>query len=313
MDAITFKPIYMERVWGGRGLETSYRRQLPDATSCFGEAWEIVDREEAQSAVDHGPLAGKSLHDLWNSMREEIFGPYPNHPSRFPILIKILDTCSDLSIQVHPPAEFAEQLGGEPKTEMWYIADSTPGAKLHVGLKHGVTRKAFEEAIQLGHVANCVHSIEARAHESIFIPSGRLHAIGGGFLIHEIQQNSDTTYRVFDWNRAGTDGKPRTLHIQESLTSIDFNDFEPALATSHDAVLADCPYFKTVRITLKAGVSIHNPEPDHFSILTLINGDLISEHGRHFNRGQSILLPRNSKSLRAETASTLLQITLPSI
>jgi mannose-6-phosphate isomerase len=311
MEPITFKPIYMERVWGGRGLETSYRRQLPDTTSCFGEAWEIVDREEAQSIVDQGPLAGKPLHALWNTMREEIFGSYSSLPARFPLLIKILDTCSDLSVQVHPPVELAEQLGGEPKTEMWFIANCIPGAQLHVGLKHGVTRKAFEEAIENGQVANCVHSIDARVHESIFIPSGRLHAIGGGFLIHEIQQNSDTTYRVFDWNRPGTDGKPRALHIKESLASIDFNDYEPSMTTSQDAMLADCPYFKTVRVTLKSGELVNNPETDRFSLLSVIEGGLISDNGRHFHQGQSLLLPRGSKPLTAETDTMLLQITLP--
>ena len=311
MEPITFEPIYMERVWGGRGLETSYGRQLPDHTSAFGEAWEIVDREEAQSTVDQGPFAGKTLNALWNGMREELFGPYASHPSRFPILIKILDTCSDLSIQVHPPAELAGQLGGEPKTEMWYIAKCLPNSKLHVGLKHGVTREAFEQAIRHGQVADCVHAIKASADESIFIPSGRLHAIGGGFLIHEIQQNSDTTYRVFDWNRAGTDGKPRALHIEESLLSIDFNDYEPAMTPSESAVLADCPHFKTVRINLNAGESVSNPTPDQFSILSVIDGDLISDKGRHFHHGQSVLLARNSKSLTANKDSTLLQITLP--
>jgi len=286
-------------------------RQLPDSTSCFGEAWEIVDREEAQSIVDEGPLTGKPLHSLWNDMREDIFGSYSDQPARFPLLIKILDTCSDLSVQVHPPAELAGQLGGEPKTEMWYIADCTPGAKLHVGLKRGVTRGAFEQAIENGEVAACVHTIEAHPNESIFIPSGRLHAIGGGFLIHEIQQNSDTTYRVFDWNRCGTDGKPRALHIQESLVSIDFNDFEPPLATAQDTMLADCAHFKTVRISLNASESVNNPETDRFSIISVIKGGLTSDKGRHFHPGQSLLLPRSSEGLTAEGSTTLLQITLP--
>lgn len=311
VEPITFEPIYMERVWGGRELERSYRRQLPDSTSCFGEAWEIVDREEAQSTVDQGPFAGKTLHDLWMDMREEIFGPYSNQPNRFPLLVKILDTRSDLSVQVHPPADLAEQLGGEPKTEMWYIADCLAGAKLHVGLKRGVTRDAFEQAVRQGHVADCMHTIEPRAHESIFIPSGRLHAIGGGFLIHEIQQNSDTTFRVFDWNRPDIDGKPRTLHIDESLASIDFNDHEPAMTPAQSAVLADCPHFKAIRITLHAGETINNPEADRFSVLSLINGSLTSDKGRHFHQGQSVLLPHHTKCLTAEKPTTLLQITLP--
>ena len=209
MNPITFKPLYMERVWGGREFERVYHRSLPDPAQPFGESWEIVDREGEQSVVDEGPLAGKTLHELWTFHREDIFGSgYESHP-RFPILIKMLDARDELSIQVHPPARLAAELGGEPKTEMWYIADCDPAAKLYVGLKQGVTKADFEKAIEDGSVEQCVHAIAPQPGDSIFIASGRLHAIGAGFLIHEIQQNSDTTYRVFDWNRRGRDGTLR--------------------------------------------------------------------------------------------------------
>ncbi len=148
---------------------------------------------------------------------------------RFPLLIKILDAREKLSLQVHPPAERARELGGEPKTEMWYIADAAPGAELYVGLKRGVTRAIFEERLVAGTVEECFHRVPVKAGEAMFLPSGRVHAIGGGLVIFEIQQNSDTTFRVFDWNRRGLDGKPRALHLAESLASIDFTDFEPAL------------------------------------------------------------------------------------
>ncbi len=311
MEPITFEPIYMQRVWGGRGLERSYRRRLPDATSSFGEAWEIVDRPEAQSVVDSGPLAGMTLHELWSGMREEIFGPYAGHAERFPILVKILDTRADLSVQVHPPADLAEELGGEPKTEMWYIADCLPGSRLHVGLKHGVTRESFETSVRQGHVADCIHTVEPRAHDSIFIPSGRLHAIGGGFLIHEIQQNSDTTFRVFDWNRPDVDGKLRTLHIDESLASIDFDDHEPSMNEASNPVLADCPYFKTTRVSLNDGEVAANPDSGRFSILSMVDGCLVGQGGREFHAGQSLLLPQGSLPLTATGGATALQITLP--
>ena len=198
MEPITFKPLYMERVWGGRELERVYHRALPDPHQPYGESWEIVDRVKEQSIVDHGPLAGTSLHDLWTTRREQIFGTgCGNHP-HFPILIKLLDARDDLSIQVHPPARLAAGLGGEPKSEMWFIAACDPGAKLYLGLQRGVTKADFEQAIARGTVAACVHVVRPRPGDSIFIPAGRLHAIGAGFLIHEIQQNSDTTYRVFD-------------------------------------------------------------------------------------------------------------------
>lgn len=311
MEPITFTPLYMERVWGGRELQRIYGRQLPAAKSPFGESWEVVDRENEQSVVDQGPFAGTSLHDLWTQHREEIFGEgFQEHP-RFPILIKVLDARDDLSIQVHPPVELAAGLGGEPKTEMWFIADCEPGAKLYVGLKNGVSRRDFEQAIAAGTVADCVHAITPQPGDSIFIASGRLHAIGAGFLIHEIQQNSDTTYRVFDWNRLGLDGKPRQLHVAESLASIDFNDFEPTMDTPDGETLAACEYFKTERKTLTTGDTLTRPHDDRFAILSVVDGLLESTAGRRFSRGQFILLPRNGAPLTALDDSTVLQITLP--
>ncbi len=311
VEPITFKPLYMERVWGGRELERVYQRSLPVAGKPFGESWEIVDREQEQSIVDQGPWTGSSLHELWTNHREEIFGSgFLDHP-RFPILIKVLDARDELSIQVHPPAHLAASLGGEPKTEMWFIADCDPGAKLYVGLKNGVTRADFEKSITPGTVADCVHAITPTPGDSIFIASGRLHAIGAGFLIHEIQQNSDTTYRVFDWNRLGLDGKPRELHIAESLASIDFTDFEPTMDAPAGDTLASCEYFKTDRKSLSAGETIANPRGDRFSIISIVDGQLQSEGGRRFGKGSFILLPRDAAPLKAEESSTILQITLP--
>ncbi len=239
-----FTPHYHARVWGGRRLESVLKRTLPDAQP-YGESWELVDRERDQSRVASGPLAGTSLHDLWTQHRAEVFGGLlaDADAARFPLLIKILDCSDDLSIQVHPPASVAEALGGEPKTEMWYVAYADPGARIYAGLREGVTRERFERALAEGTVADCVHHVEAHTGDSLFVPSGRLHALGGGLLIYEIQQNSDTTYRVFDWNRLGLDGKPRALHVDESLQSIDFSDVEPSLAHI-DGVLAACEYFR---------------------------------------------------------------------
>jgi len=300
----------MQRVWGGRELERVYGRVLPELHLPFGESWEIVDRPEEQSVVDRGPLAGATLHELWTEHREEIFGPGYDHP-RFPILIKVIDARDDLSLQVHPTPETIATLGGEPKSEMWFIAHCDPGAKLHVGLKHGVTRERFEQAIAEGTVADCVHDIQPHPGQSIFIPSGRLHAIGAGFLIHEIQQNSDTTYRVFDWNRMGSDGKPRELHIEKSLASIDFNDFEPAMNTSSDDPLASCAFFRTDRKSLSLEEQISNPDPERFSILSVVEGELESTQGERFYKGQFLLLPRGAAPLRAVERSMVLQITLP--
>jgi mannose-6-phosphate isomerase len=310
---ITFNPLYMQRVWGGRELERVYQRTLPTSDRPYGEAWEIVDRDDEQSVVSHGPLAGTTLHDLWNRHRTGIFGPgYESFTGRFPILFKILDARDDLSIQVHPPADRADLLDGEPKTEMWFIADCKPTAKLYVGFRHGVTAENFRHALDKGEVADCVHAIDPLPGDSIFISSGRLHAIGAGFLIHEIQQNSDTTYRVFDWNRLGLDGKPRDLHVEKSMASIDFNDFEPTMDTPQGNTLAACPYFRTDRITLTEGQDFSPEIPQRFVLLSLIAGTLTATDGRTFRKGDTLLLPANSAALRATSNTSLLAITLPS-
>ncbi|MBC7981078.1 MAG: class I mannose-6-phosphate isomerase [Armatimonadetes bacterium] len=298
----------MERIWGGRQLETFYARTLPEPDLPYGEAWEIVDREDAQSIVDSGGFSGKSLHDLWRNHRSEIFGDHLPESPRFPLLIKILDSADDLSIQVHPPAGIAESFRGEPKTEMWFIADTKPDSKLYVGLKKGVTRQSFESAIKNGTVADSVHAIVPKQGQSIFIPSGRLHAIGAGFLIHEIQQNSDTTYRVFDWNRTDSAGNPRQLHVAQSLACIDFADTEPEMDTPTGNILAACPHFKTTLHHLSPGQIITNPLSDRFSLITIVSGSL--ENIRF--TGQTLLLPKSAAPLKATEHTSLLQITIPS-
>ena len=308
---ITFSPLYMQRVWGGRSLETDYRRTLPD-TAPYGESWEIVDREDEQSVVTDGPFAGKTLHELWTQHREEIFGPDLPDSERFPLLIKVLDARDDLSIQVHPPADLAPSLGGEPKTEMWYIAGADPGSKLYVGLKEGVSRADFESSLADGTVEQAVHAIEPKVGDSIFIPSGRLHAIGSGFLIHEIQQNSDTTYRVFDWNRVGLDGKPRDLHVEQSMKSIDFDDFEPAMDRPDGNTLANCEYFKVEKLSLTPGQLAGNSTPDHFAIYSVAEGELQDADGRTHGKGSFFLLPRGSETLTATVPSVILRTTIPS-
>ena len=222
-------PFLKDRVWGGRELERLYAKKLP-AGKPIGESWEISDRPGDASVIANGPLAGKDLRWLMEHHAAEILGgAKPAAAGRFPLLCKILDAREKLSLQVHPPASKAAELKGEPKTEMWFIADAAPDASLYVGLKRGVTRADFEEKIADGSVADCFHRIPVKTGDAMFLPSGRVHAIGDGLVIFEIQQNSDTTYRVFDWNRVGLDGQPRELHVAQSLASIDFNDFEPKL------------------------------------------------------------------------------------
>ena len=195
---------------------------------------------------------------------------------------------------------------------MWYLAGAEERASLYIGLKNGVTRQQFEQSIQEGTVADYVHRIAPNEGESIFIPSGRLHAIGGGNLIFEIQQNSDTTYRVFDWNRLGLDGEPRELHIDESLASIDFDDFEPAMDTPDGSTLATCAYFQTDEFKLATEETLSNPDPASFSIVAVVKGQLTSPDGT-YNPGDFVLLPKDSSPLTAKEDCTVLQVTLPKL
>jgi mannose-6-phosphate isomerase len=297
---LTFHPIFKERVWGGRNLERLYQKALPTG-KVIGESWEISDRPGDASVIANGPLAGKDLHWLMEHHAGELLGAGKEKVKQFPLLVKILDAQERLSLQVHPPAHKALVLGGEPKTEMWYIAEATPEADLFVGLKHGVTRADFERKIAEGGVEECFHQLPVQKGDAIFLPSGRVHAIGAGNVIFEIQQNSDTTYRVFDWNRVGLDGKPRELHVEQSLASIDFKDFEPRLIKSVYSrnpvlkvrVLVDDPLFRVDACMVKRGERFHL-RSEGLQIIGLLRGSLeivFGETKLQLQAGQFALLP----------------------
>jgi len=318
---LTFQPIFKERVWGGRSLERLYGKPLPPDVP-IGESWEIADRPEGVSVIANGPLAGKTLRWLMEEHRSELLGRQapPNGP--FPLLVKILDARDRLSVQVHPPRGQAAALGGEPKTEMWYITDAAPEAVLYVGLKAGVSREEFEQRIRDGTVAESLHRINVKTGAAIFLPSGRLHAIGAGNVLFEVQQNSDTTYRVFDWNRAGLDGKPRALHVAESLASIDFQDFEPGLIASKYSrnrtfkvrYLVDDPLFRVDACLVKRGQRFHL-RSDSVQVLGLVGGRLEIRHEAsgqavRLEAGQFCLLPAclDRASVQAERQSEFLLV-----
>ena len=306
---LTFEPIFMERIWGGRELERLFGKKLP-ANVRIGESWEIVDRAEAQSIVRDGPLRGKTLHELWTKDRHEIFGDVTDSP-RFPLLAKLIDAREKLSLQVHPPAAVAKKLGSEPKTELWYVVDATQGAEIYAGLRRGVTRDAFEASVKNGSAAELVHRIKVKSGDAMFMPSGRLHTMGAGVLVAEIQQNSDTTYRVFDWNRIGADGQPRRLHIDESLQSIDFNDFEPELVRPKGETLVRDPAFTIDKWDLASRREA--APPGHFAILCCLNGE-VECAGARFKNGEFFLVPAALQDRylhpRGE-ATTLLRVTIP--
>jgi len=305
---LTFTPLYQPRVWGGQKLNEVFGRALPINTP-IGESWELVDRPNEQSVVNRGQYEGWSLHRLWSERRDELFGDWFSD-ERFPILIKILDAAEPLSVQVHPPLSVAKELRGDPKTEIWYFVQTAPDAGVYVGLKDGTSKEKFETALAEGSVADLVHRIPTRPNSFIFIPSGRIHAIDAGNLIFEIQQNSDTTYRVFDWNRVGLNGEPRELHILSSLASIDFSDFEPPLGDVVGEVIVSCNHFHVERWSLTESRSAHNRR--QFAVFQCVSGK-VEFAGQYFRPGDLFLATAegHSKTLNPlDSNTTVLRTTI---
>lgn len=299
-------------------MQRLYAKPLPPDVP-IGESWEISDRPDCVSVITNGPLAGKDLRWLMENHLPDVLGNARSPNGRFPLLLKILDARETLSLQVHPPAARAKQLSGEPKTEMWHITAAEPDAELYVGLKRGVTRADFERRIQAGSVADCFHCVPVRVGDTMFLPSGRVHALGAGLVLFEIQQNSDTTYRVFDWNRVGLDDAPRDLHVQQALASIDFDDFEPALVQSqfsgdamvkHRSLVKD-PLFTVEEWQLAAGARARL-HPSALQLISCLSGRLSVVDSRatvKLNPGASCLISAclAGVEVNAECASAYLR------
>ena len=276
----------MERVWGGRRLEQLYGKRLPSA-ALIGESWEIVDRPEAQSVVHEGPLRGATLHKLWRKYRSEIFGELPDSP-RFPVLVKLLDAQENLSLQVHPAKQIARQLGGESKSEFWYVAHATPKARIYAGFKKATTAKNFTKALEEGKVEKHLHALEVESGDALFLPSGRIHALGAGNVIVEIQENSDTTYRIYDWDRARQRNAPRQMHVEQAMECVDFADVAPKLLRPKGDLLLRNEFFEIEKWDLGAEREVVSP--GRFAIVLCLTG-AVECAGRKFAAGDFFLVP----------------------
>jgi len=320
---LTFEPIFLERMWGGRRLETEFGKKLPP-NARIGESWEIVDRPEAQSVIANGPLKGKTLHELWTqdrqprnnrgsrSISESIFGDVPDS-ERFPLLVKLLDAQEKLSLQVHPPEKIAAKLGGEPKTEFWYVAAADPDAEIFAGLRNELTSARFEEAVRDGTAAEHVHTIRVKAGDGMFLPAGRFHAVGAGNLLIEIQQNSDTTYRVFDWNRVDEHGKARELHVDPALRCIDLNDCKPQLVQPKGELLIRHKLFEIQKWKLDKPRAV--APPGQFAIIFCLSGSLRCADV-DLARGEFFLVPASLQDRQlhpGESGTSLLRVTIPKL
>ena len=254
---LLFTPVYRDYIWGGHRILRRYRRTDAPALDRYAESWEIADRPRGMSVVRNGPLAGQTLRRLMRSRPGDIVGR-SSKARRFPLLIKIIDARERLSVQVHPDNRSAARHGGEAKTEMWVVLDARRGARIFAGLKPGTRSSALIAAIRQkdnARVESLIRHVAAVKGEVIYVPGGRVHAVGEGCLLLEIQQNSDTTYRVCDWGRVGPDGKPRPLHVREALRAIRWNDFAsarvpPRAPVRNTTPVLRTPYFRVDRIDL---------------------------------------------------------------
>jgi len=289
---LKFRPILKQRIWGGQKLR-EFGKEIPSGEK-IGESWELADLPEDKSVISNGEFAGKTLSWAIQNHPKEITGD-ENFTGSFPLLIKLLDAQDILSVQVHPDEQTCIRLGkGEPKTECWYIITAEPGAVIYKGLKKGVAKDTFAAATQKGNVAELLTKVTVEAGECHFLPAGTAHSIGAGLLIAEIQTPSDTTYRVFDFNRVDDTGKPRQLHIEAALESIHFDASEDNLSVTTTGRLVDCKYFKidkghqgqNCELLLSAG------EMKTLMILTGL-GTILPTEGNpvEFKTGDTILVP----------------------
>jgi mannose-6-phosphate isomerase len=298
---LRFKPILRQLIWGGRRLGTVLHKPIGDESD-YAESWELSDYHDQISVVLEGSLTGATLRDLVRSREDELLGKALGPRDQFPLLVKFIDAHHALSVQVHPDDETGRRLANDNgKTETWVILDSEPGSLIYAGLKQGVKRDEFAAAIVAGEVEPMLHSFKPKPGDCILIEAGTVHAIGAGVLLAEIQEMSDATFRIYDWGRKGPDGKPRQLHFQESMESIDFNRgpvgplspvAEPIAGGGTSERLSRSPYFAMERLTLIQPAFVGGA--DRFTIVMGLKGTSIVEHGGSrvpLEFGQTLLLP----------------------
>lgn len=296
-EPLVFSPVYKQHLWGGERISQVYARQ--DAPLPCAEAWEISAHPEGESIINEGRFAGVGLATLCQRFGSAITGTLAPIPEEFPLLFKIIDAATTLSVQIHPDEQSAVLTGGEPKSEMWMVLKASPTAHLYAGLKPGTTKNELRQAVESGYVDQLLNQITPATGDMIYIPGGMIHAIGSGSLIYEIQQSSNTTYRLFDWNRRDAKGNPRELHVNHGLNSINWELPTPALVslppvdtTSNQWVtLMTTPYFAIHQLDLSQSKHIA-VSGESFHALFLRQGSATVSIGR-----TEYLLPHGSSAL----------------
>ncbi|MEN8126885.1 MAG: type I phosphomannose isomerase catalytic subunit [Planctomycetota bacterium] len=290
---LKFKPIFKERIWGGQQLKKVFGKDLP-ADVKIGESWELADLPDDKSEIINGPLAGKTIDQIIAEFGAAITGKDDYQPP-LPLLIKILDAQDVLSVQVHPDAQTCQRTGkGDPKTECWYIIDAQPGAVIYKGLKPDTAPQQFANAVTNSTCEEYLIKVPVQVGECHFLPSGTCHAIGAGLLIAEIQQPSDTTYRVFDWNRRDpATGQGRQLHIKDALESIHFDPSGDNLSVATTGRLVDADEFKVDKGHQAAGCEVLLRKQMKVLLILDGSGRITAENidPVKFDKGDCLLIP----------------------
>lgn len=317
---LILKPIFKEKPWGGRRLETLLGKDLPPDVP-IGESWELTMRRDEKNIIVNGPLAGKTLFEMGNERGDELFGISSVTENRFPLLIKFIDAQDTLSVQVHPDDRYVslhENTNDSGKTEMWYILHAERESRIIFGLKEGIAREEIRKALKDKPLKDCFNEIPVKEGDAFFIPAGTVHAIGRGIVLAEIQQNSDITYRLYDWDRVDSQGRPRDLHVEKALDVINFA-FTDTVKIEGTAVLEgknrktlliECPHFavELLEINQETAEKTFNS----FSIISMLEGRLNIQWGGgkvNVTKGETVFLPAclSDYRLTPETFSKMLK------
>ncbi len=323
---LVFEPIFKPRIWGGRKLEMLLNKKLPPGAT-IGESWEVVDLEEEQSVVAAGPGRGKMLGELVQTWGEDLLGRAKLLEGRFPLLIKFLDANETLSVQVHPDEAMARRLGGRVrvKHEAWYVIDARPDSFIYRGLREGVNVDALRQAVKEDGVESVLNRIPARKGHCYYLPSGTVHALGGGVVVAEVQTPSDMTYRLYDWNRVdAATGQRRGLHLSEALACVSYEPSLPEEPPQHTASvwtsvtsLARCASFVIERVRMMDGVEMEIPYADMVIWIVLEGRGSITCEGlsepQTFGAGETVVIPAGLKKGRvaAHANSMWLEVSVP--
>lgn len=308
-----FNPVYKDYIWGGSRIPRLFNRNLPDGI--YAESWEISTHPDGMTLIANGPLAGKTLRDLLPEHKTALLGTNVKGDD-FPLLIKLIDARDTLSVQVHPNDASAAAVNGEPKTEIWYFLAGDGAAEIYCGLKPGIGKTEFLQAMGNNTFAGILQSIPAKKGGAVYVPGGRVHAIGAGCLILEIQQNSNTTYRIYDWGRTDTNGKARELHIDKALKVIDWENTGDPVCKIRGTEIKTSPYFRLDRFELSAAKEFPMSGTSfHALFIAEGSGTITWADGEEkLPPGQSWLVPASLSSYTIRPgrgAMTLLRVTVP--